>query len=212
VRERVVLVDDHQIFREALRGLLEKTEYLEVVGEAGDSQEAIRQVFELMPDIVCMDIGLPGANGIDVTRQLKTTFPKLKIIALSAYCDHVYVVDAMKAGATAYVAKADGANELVRAIQSALLDQQYLSSSISDLVTRKMFVEREVVGASLLGERECQVLRLVASGRSTKQIAVELKIAPGTVDVHRRNIMRKLNMHSAVELTHYAINSGLIDF
>ena len=120
MRIRVLLVDDHQIFREALRGLLEKMTDLEVIGEAGERVEAIRLVDELTPDIVCMDIGLPGTNGIEITRQIKRANPRVKVIALSTHCEHAYVIDMMKAGASAYVAKAEGGNELMRAIGAVL--------------------------------------------------------------------------------------------
>ena len=208
---RVVLVDDHQIFREALRSLLDKTQNIQVVGEAGDGNEVEILVREKLPDIVCMDIGMPELNGIEITRRLVAAFPKTKVIALSTHTDHIYIMDMMHAGASAYVTKAEGGKELLRAIEVVMQDRQYLCPGITDVVTRAILNKKERRNSPVLGAREQQVLRMVARGLSSPQIANQLSIAPCTVDAHRRNIMRKLNVHSAVELTRYAINSGLVN-
>lgn len=208
--KRVLLVDDHQIFREALRGLLQRTPDIDVVGEASNAAEASALMSELKPDIVCMDIGLPGVNGIELTRQIKAGFPEVRIIVLSAYCDRIYVEDALRAGASAFVAKADGATELVYAMTTTVLDHPYLSSRVADRSSIGGGATQTSSGGHLLSDRERQVLALVSSGSSSKQIASRLGIAPGTVEVHRRNIMRKLNLHSAVELTRFAMADGLL--
>lgn len=208
---RVLLVDDHQIFREALRSLLERTANIEVVGEAGDGPSALLLASTLLPDIVCLDIGLPGVNGVDTARQFAQSFPKTKIIALSTHTDRVYVMDMLKAGASAYVTKSEGGKELLRAIEAVTNNRQHLCPGISDATLGALMNQRTGNTTAILSEREQQILRLVASGMSSQEIAQSLVIASGTVDVHRRNIMRKLDLHNAVELTRYAISSGLVD-
>ncbi len=206
---RILLVDDHQIFREALRSLLERTPNLEVVGEAGDGLSALKLAEEMSPDIVCLDVGMPGVNGVETARMFSQRFPNTKIIALSTYSERVYVMDMLKAGASAYVTKAEGGKELLRAIDAVANNRQYLCPSISDATVGILLSNNMGNTPAVLSDRERQILRLVASGKSSHEIAIELSIASGTVDVHRRNIMRKLDLHSAVELTRYAINAGL---
>ncbi len=207
---RVLLVDDHQMFREALRSLLESNSNIDVVGEAGDGQSALSLASELSPDVVCLDIGLPGLNGVETARQFSQSFPNTKIIALSTHTDRVYVIDMLKAGASAYVTKSEGGKELLRAIEAVSNNRQYLCSSISDASLGALMNQRASTNAAVLSEREQQILRLVASGMSSQAIAHNLAIASGTVDVHRRNIMRKLDLHSAVDLTRYALGAGMI--
>jgi len=207
---RILLVDDHQIFREALRSLLEKTGDFQVVGEAGDGLSALKLAEELSPDIVCLDIGMPGVSGVETARALSQRFPSLKIIALSTHTDRIYVMDMLKAGVSAYVTKAEGGKELLRAITAVTNNRQYLCPGISD-ATVGILLNRGAGNAStILSEREQQILRKVASGMSSQEIAQSLSIAVGTVDVHRRNIMRKLDLHSAVELTRYAFSAGMV--
>ena len=208
---RIMLVDDHQIFREALRSLLEKTSNIHVVGEAGDGQLALKLAEELSPDIVCLDIGMPGINGVETARTFSIRFPKIRIIALSTHTDRVYVMDMLKAGVSAYVTKAEGGKELLRAIEAVANNRQYLCPGISDATVGILLNKSAGAATAVLSEREQQILRLVASGMSSQEIALNLSIAAGTVDVHRRNIMRKLDLHSAVELTRYAFNTGMVD-
>jgi len=207
---RVLLVDDHRIFRESLHSLLAQMPNILVVGEAGDGQEAIEVTRQLVPDIVCMDIGMPGINGIKATRELRTVCPAVKVIALSTHADNVYVMDMMAAGASGYVTKAEGGQELLRAIEAVGNGHQYLSAGITDIVTRAKVNQRHGRAHELLGDRERQVLCLVAKGMNSQQIAAQLDIATGTVEVHRRNIMRKLDLHNAVDLTRYVISTGMV--
>jgi len=208
---RILLVDDHQIFREALRSLLEKTLNIHVVGEAGDGQSALTLAEELSPDIVCLDIGMPGINGVETARIFSIRFPKIKIIALSTHTDRVYVMDMLRAGVSAYVTKAEGGKELLRAIDAVANNRQYLCPGISDATVGILLNKSAGNAPAVLSEREQQILRMVASGKSSHEIALHLSIAAGTVDVHRRNIMRKLDLHSAVELTRYAFSTGMVD-
>ncbi len=209
--KRVMLVDDHQMFLEALRSLLEKMPDLEVVGVAQNGLDVVPVAQATLPDIVCMDIGMPGMNGVEATRQLVAVLPGVKVIALSTHADHIYVTDMMQAGASAYVSKSEGGMELLRAIEAVTLNRTYWCPSATDALARTLNAVSGEKAMPKLGARELQVLRLVADGLSSSEIAAHLAITSATVEVHRRNIMRKLGLHSAVELTRYAINHGLID-
>ena len=206
---RILLVDDHKIFRDALRGLLEKNPKFEVVGETGDALKLVKLVRKTLPKIVCMDIGMPGMNGIEATRQLIAAFPLVKVIALSTYSDPQYVMDMMNAGASAYVTKAEAASELLRAISAVRQNRKYLCPDVAEAVTDAMS-QQSHADIPKLADRERQVLQLVAEGLTSTMIGSRLSIAPGTVDVHRRNIMRKLNLHNVADLTRYAISNGFV--
>jgi len=206
----ILLVDDHKIFRDALRSLFSSHPELEVTGEAGDGPEALRLARELKPDIVLMDINLPGLSGIETTRKLLALRPEVGVIALSTYKEQVYVSDMINAGASAYVCKTEDSVELLQAIAAVIGHKKYLCSSVANNLIRESFVKRGARTVSL-SARERQVLQRISNGLSSLQIAMELDIATGTVDVHRRNLMRKLQLHNAVELTRYALNSGLTE-
>jgi DNA-binding NarL/FixJ family response regulator len=157
-----------------------------------------------------MDIGMPGMNGIETTRRLVAACPGVKVIALSAYSDQRFVLDMMRAGASAYVTKAEAGDELLRAINAVRQNRNYFCPDVANVVAGALSSGGDQGKLSAqLGARERQVLQLVAEGCTSAQIADQLHIAASTVEVHRRNIMRKLNMHSVAELTRYAIHSGL---
>ncbi|MBI4984965.1 MAG: response regulator transcription factor [Rhodocyclales bacterium] len=210
---RILLADDHQMFREALRILLERNPDFEVVAETGDGREVMALTRETAPSIVCMDIDMPGINGIDLTRQIAATHPRVKVIAVSTFADAGYVRDMLNAGAAAYVTKAEGGAELLRAIDAVCRNRSYLCPDATDAV-RGAFAgaggDDKPASGPKLGAREIQVLQLVAVGLTSAQIAAQLDIALSTVEVHRRNIMRKLNVDSVVALTRYAIRNGLV--
>ncbi len=209
--DRIILVDDHQMFRDALRSLLEKTPNIEVVGETGNTLEVAELVRSKSANIVCMDIGMPGMNGIEATRQLLTVFPSVKVIALSSYSDQRFVMDMMNAGAFAYITKAEAADELLRAIRSVRQNRKYLCPDVAEVLTGAINRQSKATHPAKLGNRERQVLKLVAEGHTSATIAAQLHIAPSTVEVHRRNIMQKLNLHNVADLTRYAISNGLSD-
>lgn len=209
---RILLADDHQMFREALRILLERSPEFEVVAETGDGLEVFALARETSPNIVCMDIDMPGLNGIEITRQITTALPLVKVIALSTFSDRGYVTDMLNAGASAYVTKAAAGVELLRAIDAVSRNRSYLCPDATDAVKEAMSAQgdkKEPAGTKL-GAREVQVLQLVAVGLTSAQIAERLGIALSTVEVHRRNIMRKLDVDSVVGLTRYAIRNGLV--
>lgn len=207
---RIFLVDDHQMFRDALRSLLEITPNFEVVGETGDAFEVVGLVRKTSAHIVCMDINMPGMNGIETTRDLIAACPLAKVIALSAYSDQRYVMDMMNAGASAYITKAEAAAELLRAISAVRQNHKYLCPDVAAALTDAMAQQSHAALPTKLGNRERQVLQLVAEGLTSAMIADRLSIAISTVEVHRRNIMRKLNLHKAADLTRFAISNGIL--
>lgn len=208
---RILLADDHQMFRDALKSMLKNTTHLEVVAETGNGLEVIDLARKTKPDIVCMDIGMPGMNGIETTRRLLAACPGTRVIALSAFSSQQYVMDMMNAGASAYVTKAGAGEELLRAIDAVQHDRNYYCPDVARVLTEALSGSGTDVKVVIqLSARERQVLQLVAEGSSSPQIAKQLHIAETTVEVHRRNIMRKLGIHSVAELTRYAIHNGLI--
>lgn len=208
---RLMLVDDHLILREALRGILEKAGDIAVVAEAGDGESAFDIARRARPDIVVMDIGLPGINGIEATRRLLADNPGLRVLALSTFADRRMVTQMLEAGASGYVIKAAGAEELLRAIRAIAQGGTYLCPEIAGALVAAVRggAKRGGREKESLGRRESEVLALLADGRTSPEIAGRLNIATSTVEVHRRNIMRKLGLHSVAELTKYAIRHGL---
>lgn len=209
---RILLADDHRIVREGLRNMIIKQPGFEIIGEAEDGLSAVKQARKLSPDVVIMDIGMPGLNGIEATRQIKSESPHIKVIALSMYAERRFVAEMLKAGASAYLLKDSAVDELFQAIRASLANKIYLSQSIADNVI-KDYVEhipRENFSPfSILSQREREVLQLLAEGKSTKEIAALLYVSVKTVETHRQNIMDKLNLRSVAELTKYAIREGL---
>jgi two-component system NarL family response regulator len=210
---RILLVDDHTMVREALRTVLEQDKDLKVVGEAGNGEEALRLTQELAPDVVVMDVALPGQSGIETTRCLLAKHPKVKVLALSTYLDRRIVQQMLDVGARGYIVKSAAGSELRRGILSLMDGASYLCPEVTALVTDSLRSRRTHSGdpdENPLSRRELQVATLLAEGKTAPNIAAELHISPSTVDVHRRNLMRKLQLHNVVELTKYAIRTGLI--
>ena len=208
MKSRILLADDHQLFREALCHLLNSQPDLEVAGQVGNGLEVIEQARLSEADVVCIDINMPGMDGIEITRRLIAALPQVKVVALSAYSDQQYVLDMLHAGAMAYVTKGEASDELLRAIHAVLRGRTYLCPDVAGVVAAAVVGQGgQARAAARLGARERQVLKLVAEGCTSNQIAEMLGIAPSTVDVHRRNIMRKLDRHSVAELTRYVINN-----
>jgi len=209
---RTLLVDDHTMFREALRMMLDKEPEVEVIGELGDGALVQETVARLTPDVVVMDISMPRVNGIEATRALVALFPKTRVVALSAFNYKKFVMEMMDAGATAYVIKSAAGEQLVSAIKSAAQGKTYLCPETASILVEASQRNGNTTGThnnKRLGRRETEVLRLLAEGLTSPQIAEKMHIAPSTVDVHRRNIMSKLELHTVAELTKYAIRLGL---
>lgn len=206
----VMLADDHKILREALRSVLERETDISVVAEANDGMETLRIAKETMPRIVVMDIGMPDMGGIEATRRLHAENPDIKVLALSTFFDRRIVMQMLEAGASGYVAKSAGGDELLRGIREVAAGKTYLSPEIAAVVIDGVRGRKGASENEQLGRREREVLALLADGKTSYEIGVRLHIATSTVDVHRRNIMRKLNLHSVAELTKYAIRKGIV--
>jgi two-component system response regulator NreC len=208
----IILVDDHQLMREGLRTLLEKELGMEVVGQADNGEAAVELARELKPDIVIMDVAMPGLDGIDASRQIVDEFPSIKIIALSMHSCKLFVMDMFDAGVSGYLLKECAPMELDNAINAILENDIYISPKIAGVVldrhTKRPLVTQGSV--AVLTKRECEVLRLLASGESTKQIAAMIKKSIQSVDMYRRQIMDKLGVDNLAQLVKFAIHEGLV--
>ena len=209
---KILLADDHGIIREGLHSLLEKDSNIEVIGKAEDGRQAVSLAGKLAPDIVVMDITMPGLNGVDAARQIVKKFPKVKVIALSIHSNKRFVSSMLQAGASGYVLKESLFDELTRAIEVVFDGGSYLSPKVAGVVVDD-YVERlsstDKSKLPILTSREREVLQLLAEGKSTKQIALKLFVSTKTIEANRRQIMEKLNIHNVAELTKYAIREGL---
>jgi DNA-binding NarL/FixJ family response regulator len=211
----IVIADDHRLLREGLRSLLEKQPGMKPVAEAEDGRNTVKQVLKFKPDVVVMDVSMPGMNGIEATRQIKKDAPAVKVIGLSMNADKRFVTEMLKAGASGYLLKHCAFAELGLAIQSVAQNRIYLSSEITGIVIDDYIhitapkVIKGTVNQSALSSREKEVLQMLAEGKSTKDIASVLNLSMKTIETHRHNIMEKLNMFSIAELTKYAIAEGL---
>ena len=209
---RVILADDHAIVRHGLSKLIQQQEDMEIIAQTGDGHSTVEITRELSPDIVIMDIGMPDLNGIDATRQIVRDFPKVKVIGLSMHSGKKFVVEMLKAGASAYLLKDCALEELIIAIRTVTAGKIYLSPAITDVVVENYIrnsAETQDSAFSLLSQREREVLQLLAEGKTTKQIALQLYISPKTVEGHRLRLMTKLNIDNVAMLTKYAIQEGL---
>jgi DNA-binding NarL/FixJ family response regulator len=212
-KTRTVLVEDHTLVRAGIRSLLEAAPEIAVVGEAGSGRQAVALCQELHPDLVLMDVAMEELNGIEAARQILVVEPEAKILMVSMFRDRQYVCEALKAGASGYVLKDAAVSELLLAIQTVLSGRRYLSPPLADLVMDDFIrtAHGEAIGSELdkLSAREREILQLLAEGRSSAQAAVILHVSARTVDTHRYRIMQKLDIHSVVGLTKFAIRHGL---
>jgi two-component system response regulator NreC len=223
---RILLVDDHDIVRTGLRSFLDSQGGFTVVGEASDGSEAVERALESQPDVIVMDISMPGMDGMAATRELNQCCPDCRILALTVHEDKQYFFEMMKAGATGYLTKQAVAEELVAAIQAVKRGNVYLQPTLAGWLLddyRRLVAQFPTAGEDdpqkddaapgldVLSRRELQVLELVADGLTSPQVADELKLSPRTVSRHRERIMKKLNLHSGAELIKFAIRSRLID-
>jgi len=211
---RIVIVEDHTILREGLRALLSADPQFDVVGEADDGRNGIRRCENLQPDLVLMDLSMPRMTGLDAIKEIKRQNPGVKIIALTVHSTEEHVLTALKAGADGYVLKDSTHTELVMAIKNVLKGKRYLSPGISEKVIEGYLDGRKTVKTKTawdtLTQRERGVLKLIAEGYKNKEVAEYLCISLKTVEKHRANLMKKLDLHNAAALTALAIEKGLV--
>jgi DNA-binding NarL/FixJ family response regulator len=209
---KIMLVDDHQILRDGLMNLIAKMPFTSEVVDAASGAEALQQASKFLPDIAIMDIAMPGMNGIETTKKLLEICPATKVIALSMHSDKSFIVEALKAGAKGYLLKDSAFEELTQAIRAVMENRVYLSAQVKDTIALDLVTltqTNQTSALQTLTKRESEVLKLIADGNSTKEIAFLLNVSIKTVETHRQQIMAKLNIFSIAELTKYAIREGL---
>ena len=209
---RVLLVDDHRFIRHCIRGQLEKREDIEIMGEAEDGRIAVEIVRKLLPDVVIMDVCMPNLNGIESTRHIRSEFKHVKIVALSSYCDTVYVSGMLKAGASAYMLKDCTSEELVESIRAVDRGETYFHPKVNQALIddyKKTMTEKRHYLLDTLSVREREVLQLLAEGKSAKQIALELHVSVKAIESNRRRLMEKLDIYNIPKLVKFAITSGI---
>jgi two-component system response regulator NreC len=207
---RILLADDHALVRQGFRMILSTQPDMEIVGEAGNGREAVELADKLHPDVVVMDVTMPGLNGIEATRRLVASSPHTRVLALSMHKDSVYVREILRAGARGYLLKDSVDADLLAAVRAVAKGEGYLSPGVSDAVLTDY--RRHVTDPlDLLTSREREVLQMIAEGKTNKEIATSLNLSVYTIEAHRGRIMDKLNLHSTSELVRFALRSGLID-
>jgi len=223
---RLMLVDDHEVVRVGLKNFLQTQEDFDVVAEAGDGEEAVSRAMTTHPDVILMDITMPGVDGLEATRRLRVLYPKCLILALTVHDDKQYFMQMLAAGASGYITKQAAGDDLIAAIHAISAGNVFLQPALARwlledyqrLVRQSSATqpsvpteeEANVIGLDVLSLRERQVLELVAHGSNNQQIGQQLNLSPKTIARHRERIMHKLNMHSRTELVKFAIRTGLI--
>ncbi|BCL61303.1 DNA-binding response regulator [Desulfomarina profundi] len=209
----VFLVDDHQMFRQGLRTLLEGTSDIHVVGEAGDGREGLKEIEKLQPDVAVLDIAMAGLSGIDVTKQLQKRVPDCRILVLTMHADSFFAVESLKAGALGFLLKEESFDRFIDALRCVAAGNTFISPSLKTVVLEELVgIARKSKDRSkdILTVREREILQLVAEGMTNQEIADTLCISSSTVDTHRKNIMTKLDVHSVAGLVKYAIRHKIV--
>lgn len=213
---RIVLGDDHTLVRQGLRKILEEKREWEVVAEAGDGREAVRQALALRPDVVVLDIGMPLLNGIESTRQIVRRHPEIRVLILSMHSDEAYITKALQAGAKGYLLKDSADTDLIRGVADVAAGKSFFSPAVARVMLDDYVRHLAAKGISdryeALSEREREIFQLIAEGHSNKEIADVLSISPATVETHRAHIFQKLDLHNTAEVVLYAVRRGVISY
>jgi DNA-binding NarL/FixJ family response regulator len=211
---RVVIGDDHTLVRQGICKILEDQPDCEVIAQASDGREAVKQALTLKPDVAILDIGMPLLNGIEATRQIVRRAPEVRVLILSMHADEAYITQALSAGATGYLLKDSADSELIRAVMAVAAGKSFFSPAVArvmlDDYVRHLAGKGIVDRYESLSEREREIFQLVAEGHSSKAIAELLAVSPATVETHRAHIMQKLDVHNTAELVLYAVRRGVI--
>jgi DNA-binding NarL/FixJ family response regulator len=212
MRIKIIIADDHQLFREGLVNLLANSDEIEIVARAENGRDAIEKVEKHKPDLILMDIGMPVINGVEATQILHDKYPELKVIALSMHSDKHYIKGMLEAGASGYLLKNSTYNQLLEAIKTVHSGKKYLSEQITEVLIDNYLGKNEdlPIKAPELTDREFEILKLYAEGKSAKEIAKQLFVSTKTVGTHKQNIMEKLHLKSTVEMVRYAIKNGIV--
>ena len=213
---RILIADDHELVRRGLRATLEERPGWEVVGEAGDGEEAIKLSLTLRPDLLVLDVNMPKQNGLEVARALQERAPKIRVLVLTVHDSAQIVREIMQAGAKGYLLKSEAGKDLPTAVETVMQDQPFLTPSVTNIVLDTFLKSAPTPVATEtpavpLSARESEVIKLLAQGHSNKDVARQLGISVKTVDTHRTNLMRKIGLHSITELVRYAIRNGLVE-
>jgi len=209
---KVLIADDHAIVRNGIRRMLEGQEDIQIVGEAADGQGAIQRVLETAPDVILLDISMPGMDGLDATKQLKTIDPNVRILILTMHAEEQYAPRLMRAGAMGYVTKHAAPEDLVKAIQVIHSGRRFISPTLAEnLVWRYLGDKADLTPVECLSDRELQVLCLLAKGNTNQEIAEFLHLSVKTIDTYRARVLEKLNLRNNAELTLFAVQNGLIE-
>jgi two-component system, NarL family, response regulator NreC len=213
---RIVLGDDHTLMRQGLRKILEERREWEVVAEAGDGREAVRQAIALRPDVMVLDIGMPLLNGIESTRQIVRRHPEIRVLILSMHSDEAYITQALQAGAKGYLLKDSADTDLIRGVADVAAGRSFFSPSVAKVMlddyVRHLADKGITDRYDALSEREREIFQLIAEGHSNKDIAEVLSISPATVETHRAHIFQKLDLHNTAEVVLYAVRRGVISY
>jgi len=216
-KKRIIIIDDHPLFREGLKAIIGRSARYEVAGEAGCGRDGLQLAGKLKPDIALVDIALPDQNGLELIRDLLKASPRTRILIVSVHSKIDYIVKAFQSGAFGYIVKVSAADKLLEGIEHVLKGDYYMDTAVSQQVVKKlaglMAAEKIVTGSGYdaLTAREQEVMVLLAEGMPVQQVADKLFISPKTAENHRANIMRKLELHSTIELVRYAAKLGIID-
>jgi two-component system, NarL family, response regulator NreC len=210
---RILLADDHVTVRHGLKLLIESQPDMKVIAEASDGKAAVQQAIALKPDVIVMDISMPGINGLVATRTLKQKQPKMIIVTLTRHGDDAYLQELLRAGVSGYVLKQSAPAELLQAIRAAAAGGQYIDSTLTARMTARLIgrADKTARPAAELSERESAVLRLIASGYSNKEIAAQLSLSVKTVEAHKANAMRKLGLRGRIDIVKYAVLQGWLE-
>jgi len=208
---KILIADDHAIVREGLKQILSETSDIAAAGEASNGQEVLKKVWENNYDMVLLDISMPGRSGLDILKQLKKEKPRLHILVLSMHPEEQYAIRVLKGGASGYLTKESTPHELITAIRTVSKGRKYVSSSLAERLACYLEIKPEEPLVEVLSDREYEVLRMIASGKTVKEIAEELSLSIKTISTYRTRILEKMGMKNNAQLIHYAIQNRLSD-